>query len=67
MRSHSRKLWPALVVLAVMFVAGLLVLHGIARGVVAAVAMLAFLGTCIYGLAGESVSDGAGGIGGPLS
>jgi hypothetical protein len=67
MRFHSRKLWPAFVALVVVFVVGLLVLHGIARGVVAAVALLAFLGTCIYGLAGESVSDGAGGIGGPLS
>jgi hypothetical protein len=65
-RTHSRKLWPAFVVVAIVFFVGLLVLRGTARGVVSAVAFLAFLGVCIYGLAGEDVKDGAGGIGGPL-
>jgi hypothetical protein len=40
------------------------VLHGVASGVVLLVVLLAFLGVCIYGLAGEQVNDGAGGIAG---
>ena len=67
MRTHSRKLWPAFVVVAVVFAAGLFIARGTAQGVVLAVAFLGFLGVCIYGLAGEKVQDGAGGIGGPLS
>ncbi len=67
MRTHSRKLWPAFFVVAVVLVVGLFVVHGTAQGIVLAVAFLGFLGVCIYGLAGEDVNDGAGGIGGPLS
>jgi hypothetical protein len=67
MRTNSRKLWPAFVVVAVVFVVGLFVVHGTAQGIVLALAFFGFLGVCIYGLAGEKVSDGAGGIGGPLS
>ena len=66
MRTHSRKLWPAFAAVAVVFVVGLFILHGTARGVAFAVAFFGFLGVCIYGLAGEDVKDGAGGIGGPL-
>ena len=46
---------------------GLLLLHGVASGVVCLVALLATIGTGIYGLAGETVNDGAGGIGGGTS
>jgi hypothetical protein len=66
MRTHSRKLWPPFVAVAVLGVLGLFVLHGVAAGVVSFAALLGFVGACIYGLAGEKVNDGAGGIGGPL-
>jgi hypothetical protein len=48
-------------------VLGLFVIHGTAAGVVLFVDLISFIGTCIYALAGEQVSDGAGGIGGPLA
>ena len=67
MRTHSRKLWPPFAVVAVLSVLALFVLHGVAAAVVLFVALLGFLGTCIYGLAGEKVQDGAGGIGGPFA
>ncbi|HKE81477.1 MAG TPA: hypothetical protein VKB54_19315 [Solirubrobacteraceae bacterium] len=52
------------VILAVL---GLFVLHGVAAGVVLFVALLAFIGACVYALAGEKVNDGVGGIGGPFA
>jgi hypothetical protein len=67
MTTKSRRLWPAFAVLAVLAVLGLFVLHGVASGVVCGIALLGFLGVCIWGLSGEKVNDGAGGIGGPLS
>jgi hypothetical protein len=67
MRTHSRKLWPAFGVVAVLAILGLFVLHGVAAGVASGVALLGFLAVCIYGLAGEKTNDGAGGIGGPLA
>jgi hypothetical protein len=67
MRTHSRKLWPAFTADAVLAVAGLFVLHGVASGVVSFVALIGIIGTAIYGLAGEQVNDGAGGIAGGTS
>jgi hypothetical protein len=64
MRTHSRKLWPFWLAEAVLAALGLFVLHGVAAGVVCLVALLALIGTAIYGLAGERVNDGAGGIAG---
>jgi hypothetical protein len=64
MRTHSRKLWPLFLAVAALALVGLFVLHGVASGVVLLVVLLAFLGVCIYGLAGEQVNDGAGGIAG---
>jgi hypothetical protein len=52
---------------AILAVLGLFVLRGTAAGIVLFVDLLAFIGACIYALAGEQVSDGAGGIGGPLA
>ena len=67
MRTHNHKLWPAFVAVAVLAILGLFVLNGVAAGVVSGIALLGFLGVCIWGLAGEKVNDGAGGIGGPLA
>ena len=64
MRTHSRKLWPLWLVDAVLAAVALFVLSGTAAGVVSFVAMLAFIGTGVYGLAGQDVNDGAVGIGG---
>jgi hypothetical protein len=64
MRTHSRHLWPLFLAVAVLSAVGLFALHGVASGVVLFAALLAFLGTCIYALAGEQVNDGAGGIAG---
>jgi hypothetical protein len=67
MSTHRRRTWPPFAVVAILSLVGLLVLDGVAAGVVLFVALLGFIGACIYALAGEKVSDGAGGIGGPLS
>ena len=67
MRTHSRKTWPLFLADAVLAALGLFVLHGIAAGVVLFVTFLAVIGTAIYGLAGETVQDGAGGIAGGTS
>jgi hypothetical protein len=67
MRTHSRRLWPLFLADAVLACLGLFVLEGVAAGVVLFVTLLAIIGTGIYGLAGESVRDGAGGIGGGTS
>jgi hypothetical protein len=67
MRTHNRRVWPLFTGVAILAVLGLFVIHGTAAGVVLFVDLLAFIGTCIYALAGEQVSDGAGGIGGPLA
>ena len=66
MRTHSRKTWPLFLVVGVISVLGLVV-HGIAAGVILLVALFALIGACIYGLAGEQVNDGCGGIGGGTS
>jgi hypothetical protein len=67
MRTHRRRSWPAFVPVVILAVLGLFVLHGVAAGVVLFVALLAFIGACVYALAGEKVSDGVGGIGGPFA
>jgi hypothetical protein len=64
MRTHSRKLWPAFTADAVLAVLGIFILHGVAAGVVSFVALIGIIGIAIYGLAGEKVNDGAGGIAG---
>ena len=67
MRTHSRRVWPLFTGVAILAALGLFVIHGTAAGVMLFVDLLAFIGACIYALAGEQVSDGAGGIGGPLA
>ncbi len=67
MRTHSRRTWPGFALVMLLSVVGLFVLDGPASGVVLLVALLGMIGVCIYALAGETVQDGAGGIGGPLS
>ena len=67
MRTHSRRVWPLFVGVAILAVLGLFVIHGTAAGVMLFADLLAFMGACIYALAGEHVNDGAGGIGGPLA
>ena len=67
MRTHSRKTWPLFLVVAVLSALGLFVVHGIAAGVILFVALIAVIGTGIYGLAGEQVNDCCGGIGGGTS
>lgn len=66
MRTHRRKSWPAFVPVVILAILGLFVLDGIAAGVVLFVALLAFIGACVYAVAGEKVNDGVGGIGGPF-
>jgi hypothetical protein len=67
MRTHSRKLWPLFLADAVLAALGLFVLHGTVAGVVLFITLLAVIGTAIYGLAGERVQDGLGGIAGGTS
>jgi hypothetical protein len=67
MRTRHRRRWPAFVAVAVLAVLGLFVLSGVAAGIASGLALLGFLGACIYSLTGEDVNDGAGGIGGPLA
>jgi hypothetical protein len=67
MRTHSRKLWPLWIADATLAAVGLFLLHGVASGVMCGVALLAIIGTAIYGLTGEKVNDGAGGIAGGTS
>jgi hypothetical protein len=67
MRTHLRRSWPAFVPVAILAVLGLFVLDGVAAGVVLFVALLGFIGACIYALRGEKVNDGVGGIGGPFA
>ena len=64
MRTHSRKTWPPFLAVALLVVLGLVVLDGIAAGVVSFAALIGLLGASIYALAGEDVGDGCGGIGG---
>jgi hypothetical protein len=64
MRTHNRKLWPFFLATGIVAVLGLLVVDGVAAGVLSLVGVLGLIGTGIYGLAGEDVNDGAGGIGG---
>jgi hypothetical protein len=66
-RTHSRRTWPLFLADAVLAVLGLFVFHGTAAGVILFGTLLAVIGTAIYGLAGEQVNDGCGGIGGGTS
>jgi hypothetical protein len=63
-RTHSRRIWPPFLAVALLAVLGLVVLDGIAGGVVSFAALIGLLGASIYALAGEAVQDGCGGIGG---
>jgi hypothetical protein len=67
MRTHSRRIWPPFLAVAVLSALGLFVLHGAAAGVVLLVALIGVILAGIYGLAGEDVKDGCGGIGGGTS
>ena len=67
MRTHSRRIWPPFLAVALLAVLALFVLDGVAAGVVSFVALIALLGAAIYALAGENVRDGCGGIGGGTS
>ena len=67
MRTQHRRSWPAFAVVAILAVLGLFVLDGVAADVVLFVALLGFIGACIYALRGEKVNDGVGGIGGPFA
>jgi hypothetical protein len=64
MRTHSRKIWPPFLPVALLAVLGVFVLDGVAAGVVCFFALIGLLGAAIYALAGEEVRDGCGGIGG---
>jgi multisubunit Na+/H+ antiporter MnhF subunit len=55
------------VAVAILAVLGLFVLDGVAAGVVLFVALLGFIGACIYAVRGEKVNDGVGGVGGPFA
>ena len=67
MRTHSRRIWPLFLAVAVLAALGLFVFDGIAAGVILLVAFVGVILTAIYGLAGETVQDGAGGIAGGTS
>ena len=67
MRTHSRRIWPPFLAVALLGALALFVLHGVAAGVVSFVALIGLLGAAIYALAGEDVQDGCGGIGGGTS
>jgi hypothetical protein len=67
MRTHSRKIWPPFLCVAVLAALGLFVLHGTAAGVVLFAALIGVIGASIYALAGEDVQDGCGGIGGGMN
>jgi hypothetical protein len=67
MRTHSRKLWPLFLAIAVVSAVGLFVVHGVASGVILFFALIGVIATGIYGLAGEDVNDGCGGIAGGTS
>jgi hypothetical protein len=64
MRTHSRKIWPPFLAVALLGLLGVFVLDGVAAGVVCFAALIGLLGASIYALAGEEVRDGCGGIGG---
>ena len=63
-RSQTSAVWPLLAADAVPAILAVFVLDGVIAGVLAFVALLGLLGCAIYGLAGEKVQDGAGGIAG---
>ena len=67
MRTHSRKNWPLFLADAVLAVLGLFVIHGTAAAVILFFTFFAVIGTAIYALAGETLNDGLGGIGGGTS
>jgi hypothetical protein len=64
MRTHSRRIWPPFVAVALLALLGVFVLDGVAAGVVSLLDLSGLLGAAIYALAGEEVQDGCGGIGG---
>jgi hypothetical protein len=66
MRALSHKTWPVFAAVAVLAVLGLFVLDGVAAGVVLFVALIGAILASINALRGEKVSDGVGGIGGPM-
>jgi hypothetical protein len=66
MSTLSHKTWPPFAAVAVLAVLGLFVLDGVAAGVVLFVALIGAILASINALRGEKVSDGAGGIGGPM-
>jgi hypothetical protein len=67
MRTHSRRICPPFLAVALLALLGIFVLDGVAAGVVSFIALLGLLGASIYALAGEDVRDGCGGIGGGTS
>ena len=66
MRNLFRKTWPPFAAVAVLAVLGLFVLDGVAAGVVLFVALIGVILASVNALRGENVSDGVGGIGGPM-
>jgi hypothetical protein len=64
MRTHSRRIWPPFLAVALLGLLGVFVLDGVAAGVVSFVALIGLLGASIHALAGEQVQDGCGGVGG---
>jgi hypothetical protein len=64
MRTHSRRIWPPFLAVALLALLAVFVLDGVAAGVVSFVALIGLLGASVYALAGERVQDGCGGIGG---
>jgi hypothetical protein len=67
MRTHSRKIWPPFLAVALLALLGVFVLDGVAAGAVSVIALLGLVAASIYALAGEDVQDGCGGIGGGTS
>jgi hypothetical protein len=67
MRTHSRKIWPPFLAVALLALLGVFVLDGVVAGLVSFIALLGLLGVSMYALAGEDVQDGCGGIGGGTS
>jgi hypothetical protein len=52
-RSKRRRAWVGFALFAVLAILGLFVLHGAVGGATSLVAMLVFIGACIYALRGE--------------
>lgn len=67
MRTHSRRIWPAFAAVTLLTLTGLFVLDGAAAGIVLFWALIGWIVAAISALRGETVHDGAGGIGGGTS